>query len=629
MFGTAPAGVGTFLVSSNWTSGSNEVVSVIRVDDPLGTSGGPTFTNSFINLGNIHSGSVPEAPQQGTSNTLDFGDIRTINAVWRNNALWAAFAVNPPSGSDVGEATAHWVKINTSNLGLLTLDDQGNLGGEDIATGCYTAYPSVAVNGSGEAAIGFAASASSIFPGAYYAARRSSDPAGSFQHSAILRQGVDYYFRSFNGSSNRWGDYSSISVDPSDDRTFWVFNEYALTRGTVAGSGDGRWGTAFGSFTLSGQPTPNAWINEFHYDNGNPDQNEFVEVVVPSSFTDLANLTLSLYDGATGKVYATHKLSTFTAGNSVAGFTIYYKDIPGIQDGPDGLALDYLGSTIQFLSYEGTFTAQDGPAFTTTSTDVGVSESGTTPSNFSLQLQGSGTSAGSFSWAGPIQNTKGAENTDQSLPVELAFFTASSVQNRIVLKWRTESEVQNLGFEIWRAEQEDGDYQMLSSYQSNPALEGQFNSSQATDYQFEDRQVLPGRVYWYRLVDVDVNGQKTEHGPISAFVAAQAPRLTTLSGNQPASLHLYPNFPNPFNPTTTLRLDVPGASRGLVNVKLVVLNATGQVVRTLLDGSLPAGQYEVTWDGRDNAGRQVASGVYIALIRADYKTQYRKMVLVR
>ena len=632
MFGTAPSGVGTFLVNTMWSDGAgNDFVSIIRVDDPLGTSGGPTFTNQFVGMGNVHNNSagIPSAPQSGTATELDFGDTRTINAVWRNNTLWTVFAVNPPSGSDGGQATVHWIKVNTSTLGSLTLDDQGNLGGEDIASGCYTSYPSVAVNGSGEAAVGFAASASSIFPGAYYAARSSSDPPGTFQHSAILRQGVDYYVRTLGGGSNRWGDYSAISVDPTDDRTFWVFNEYALSRGTVLSGEDGRWGTAFGSFTLAGQPLPNAWINEFHYDNGNPDQNEFVEVVVPSSFTDLANLTLSLYDGATGTVYATHKLSTFTAGNSVAGFTIYYKDIPGIQDGPDGMALDYLGSTIQFLSYEGTFVAKDGPAFTTTSTDIGVSESASTSANFSLQLQGTGTNAGNFTWAGPIQNTKGAENTDQSLPVELAFFTASGMQDRIVLKWRTESEIQNLGFEIWRAEQEDGDYQMLSSYRSNAALQGRFNSSQATDYQFEDRQVIPGRVYWYRLTDVDVNGQKTEHGPISALIAEQTPQLTTLNSNQPDRLRLFPNFPNPFNPTTTLRLDVPASSRGLVRVNLMVVSATGQVVRTLLNGTLPAGQYEVVWDGRDNAGRLVSSGVYFAVIQADYKTQYQKMVLVR
>jgi hypothetical protein len=65
---------------------------------------------------------------------------------------------------------------------------------------------------------------------------------------------LDYYERTFGSGRNRWGDYSGISLDPADDVTFWVFNEYASTRGTPTGTEDGRWATEWGSFVMGCQP---------------------------------------------------------------------------------------------------------------------------------------------------------------------------------------------------------------------------------------------------------------------------------------------------------------------------------------------------------------------------------------
>ncbi len=73
---------------------------------------------------------------------------------------------------------------------------------------------------------------------------------GTVQPSEILAAGQDFYIRTFGGSRNRWGDYSGIAVDPTDDLTFCAFNEYALTRGTLIGVEDGRWGTRWGCFTF-------------------------------------------------------------------------------------------------------------------------------------------------------------------------------------------------------------------------------------------------------------------------------------------------------------------------------------------------------------------------------------------
>ncbi len=262
MFGTAPTGVGTFLVSSDWVSGSTDFLSVIRVHAPLGT---PTFTNQFISLGDIHNSSAafPDAPQAGTSTLLETNDVRALNAVWRNNQLYAVNTVVPPSGTDAGQATAHWYRINTATLSALALADQGNVGGEDIATGTHTFFPSIAVNGTGDVAIGFSASAASIYGSAYYTGRLTSDAAGTVRASRQLAPGLDYYVRTFGTGRNRWGDYTGTSVDPADDTTFWAFNEYALTRGTLLNNSpeDGRWGTRWASFTLPGGGSGNLIIS--------------------------------------------------------------------------------------------------------------------------------------------------------------------------------------------------------------------------------------------------------------------------------------------------------------------------------------------------------------------------------
>jgi hypothetical protein len=252
MFGVLPANMGAFLVVySGLNDGTNEYVQVTRVDNPLTA---PTFSIQQFSLGNIEgSGTLPDAPQLGSAQTINTNDRRALNAAWRDNALWTTFEILPGSGNDAGQVTAHWVKINTSNLASLTVADQGNVGGEDIAAGAYTFFPSIAVDPCGNMALGFSASAATIYPGAYYTGRAAGDPAGTVQASGTLMAGTDWYYRAFSGTRNRWGDYSGISLDPADEATFWVFNEYAMMRGTPTNTPpqDGRWATRHGAFRIN------------------------------------------------------------------------------------------------------------------------------------------------------------------------------------------------------------------------------------------------------------------------------------------------------------------------------------------------------------------------------------------
>ncbi len=75
----------------------------------------------------------------------------------------------------------------------------------------------------------------------------------------------------------------------------------------------------------------------------------------------------------------------------------------------------------------------------------------------------------------------------------------------------------------------------------------------------------------------------------------------------PRSYRLYSPYPNPFNASATIRYDLPSAGR----VRLSIYNVTGQWIRMLVDEMKPAGSYRVIWDAKDEAGREMSSGMYL------------------
>jgi hypothetical protein len=161
------------------------------------------------------------------------------------------------------------------------------------------------------------------------------------------------------------------------------------------------------------------WINEFHYDDAGGDAGEFVEIVVPSQFTDLASVTLTLYNGGDGRSYASHSLGTFSAGATEGGLTFYSKLISGIQNGaPDGLALSWSDGA-HFLSYEGSFLAANGPATGLMSFDIGIAQADTgAPDGSSLGLIGMGHRYEDFVWSAIDTATPGSANFGQTVVPE-------------------------------------------------------------------------------------------------------------------------------------------------------------------------------------------------------------------
>ena len=93
----------------------------------------------------------------------------------------------------------------------------------------------------------------------------------------------------------------------------------------------------------------------------------------------------------------------------------------------------------------------------------------------------------------------------------------------------------------------------------------------------------------------------------------------------PKSFALQQNYPNPFNPSTNIVYELPVGAR----VKLEVFNMLGQKVRTLVQKDQAIGQHQIQWDGKDDSGFKVGSGVYIYRLDAGTFTESRKMLMIK
>ncbi len=188
-------------------------------------------------------------PQQGVSQLIDtLGDKIMTPVVYQNlggtESLWAVQTImlNFPSGP----TAIRWYQFDVTggNFPAAAAQQQDWSNNND---GVWRFMPSIAVDASGNVAIGYSSSSPSLHPGMRYAGRLVSDPPNDLaQGEAIMFTG--------NGSEsgiNRWGDYSMTTVDPSDGMTFWHVNEYEPTTGAF------NWATRIGKFNfVGGGPTP-------------------------------------------------------------------------------------------------------------------------------------------------------------------------------------------------------------------------------------------------------------------------------------------------------------------------------------------------------------------------------------
>jgi len=211
-----------------------------------------------------------------------------------------------------------------------------------------------------------------------------------------------------------------------------------------------------------------------------------------------------------------------------------------------------------------------------------------------------------------ILYVNGSEYTGP-LPVELSSFSAVTLEDGIKLKWRTETEVSNYGFDIERA---------LSSSQNLiwdkiGFVEGYGNSNSPKDYSFVDENTTTGKIS-YRLKQIDTDG-KFEYS-----------KIIEVDLGSPMNYELTQNYPNPFNPSTTIRFSV--AESALIN--LSVFNSLGEKIEELVNEVKEPGVYTVEFSAKGGSASggnayNLASGTYIYRITANDFTQTKKMMLIK
>ena len=198
---------------------------------------------------------------------------------------------------------------------------------------------------------------------------------------------------------------------------------------------------------------------------------------------------------------------------------------------------------------------------------------------------------------------------DNQLPVQLSFFQAEIQNTSILIEWLTESELNNLGFEIYKSTNEANNYNLLSSYKTNSNLIGQGNTNHRHEYSFRDKSLIGGLTYFYKLADVDFSGVRTFHGPVSVKIP-----LT------PKEFILESNYPNPFNSTTTIKFHIPHP--GLVTLK--IYNNLGKEMAELISERIASGIYHYDWNAIN-----LSSGIYFIRLKYDSTIKTQKALLVK
>jgi hypothetical protein len=210
---------------------------------------------------------------------------------------------------------------------------------------------------------------------------------------------------------------------------------------------------------------------------------------------------------------------------------------------------------------------------------------------------------------------------DNPLPVTLSSFTAAFTGSSSILNWTTQSELNNAGWNIYRAASED----YALSNRINPNLiNGAGTTSELTQYSYVDNSGFEyNATYYYWLESVDYANISNLHGPISVEIPEQdnpeAPEVPEFYG-------LAQNYPNPFNPSTEIMFKLQNSG----TVKISVYNVKGEKVATLFDEFVPAESLrKVIWNGVTQNGKPSASGVYFYRLESSERTEIKKMLLIK
>ena len=210
-----------------------------------------------------------------------------------------------------------------------------------------------------------------------------------------------------------------------------------------------------------------------------------------------------------------------------------------------------------------------------------------------------------------------AGGNDNTLPVTLSSFNAVMTEESFAeIKWSTESESELSGFNIYRNTSDNLRDAVIVT--ADPVRAS--NTSSHSSYSITDIDVENGTVYSYWLETLENNGNSHFNGPVTVRIASdkkddvvEVCKVTELKSA----------YPNPFNPKTNIELSIKEGENGRVDI----FNIKGQIVKTY--DSLTEGEHTLIWEGRNDSGSSVSSGVYFYRLSTETVNETKKLMLLK
>jgi len=214
-------------------------------------------------------------------------------------------------------------------------------------------------------------------------------------------------------------------------------------------------------------------------------------------------------------------------------------------------------------------------------------------------------------------------DNDASLPVTLSTFTAQYINDIPILCWTTQSETSNAGWNIYRGETDIFEEAIQINLEM---ILGAGTTSEPIDYIYEDEsELMENTEYWYWLESINYSGQTESYGPISLIIPEEGEEPG--SPEIPGIYGLHQNYPNPFNPNTEISFIMKESCIG----ELSIYNVKGQKIKTIFSNlSIPRDELLIyNWNGKDESGKEVSTGVYYYKLRTTKGNYVRKMILLK
>ena len=605
-----------FVVTHLSSSGGTFAVDVITgTSTPVYTAGGG-LTRPGGGWAQPGGNLLPQAaPVSGSSScsppcTIETQDAQVrsepvyrVDATTGKGFIYYAQTIGLPS-SGLARTAVQWTKLTPSLTAAFA--DGGRIDDPTATStngGKWYAYPHLAVNSAGDILIGYSQFSSAQYPSAGYSFHDHTDPAGTTRDPLIYKAGEDYYHKGFGSPRNRWGDFSKAQVDPSDDMTLWVLDEYAKARVNTddggTGSNGSRWSTWWASVTPG---TASFTITASAGANGTISPNGAVPVASggSASFTITPNACYHvadvLVDGSSVGAVTSYSFTNVTANHTIsASFAITSYSISA--SAGSGGSITPSGAVSVSCGSNQSFTITSDSGFQIADVLVDGSSVGAVTNYSFNNVTAAHTIAASFSDATPptVQVTAPAGGA------------VVLIGDNATLRWSAGDNVGVTAIDLLLSRTGPGG-------PFDPLTTGIANSG-SYDWTVTGPETNDA---FLKAVAHDAAGLTASDVSDTAFIIANG---GTAAGDRPITeFALSRVSPQPILGAARIHYELP---RG-VPVELAVFDPQGRRVTVLEQGWREAGVHEVTW-----SATEAGPGLYFLRLQVPSRTLVQRIVRVR